>query len=41
MSDLEDYITKPIIAEAIASWQAVLFYSELGHQLVEFEGDAL
>jgi hypothetical protein len=37
----KDPITDPIIAEATTAWQTALFCSELEHQRVELEGDAL
>jgi hypothetical protein len=41
LSALNGYIIEPVIAEATTAWRAILFCSELGHQRVKLEGDAL
>lgn len=41
MATVVPFIIDPTTAEAVAAWKAVAFCSDLGFQLVIFEGDAL
>jgi hypothetical protein len=40
MASVVPFIVDSIVAETMATWRAVPFYSDLGFQRVIFEGDA-